>query len=106
MTILQPSAKGREEILSLLRYWLLLQDYQRLGKAADKLIALHPQESDGYWYKGLALEKSGQAQQALSYYLKTKELYEKSRLEQSWQEPPVLLWQRIRDLEKQVGKSP
>lgn len=71
----------------------------RLLGAGEALITLDPDQTWGYWYKGLALEAAGREADAL-------QAYETMLLKMPAgpvQERPVLLYRRIRDLQRKLG---
>ena len=70
-----------------------------LLETAEALISAYPSDSSGYWFKGVALESTGDNTSALAAYEEALKNFPTPGQEGSV-EPPLLLIEKIRELKK------
>jgi len=95
-----PSDKeGR--ILLKMKLLLLSGKDKELQAAAEEAISENPNDPSGYWYKGLALENTGENRAALAAFTLALEKYPKPS-KGEFSEPPMLLVEKIRDITQRL----
>jgi len=77
---------------------------EQLLQSAEELIREAPDSYFGYWYRGLALERRQQYQQALASFRTALQLYPGSS-RNDHREPPALIIKKIRQLSLAASKE-
>ena len=104
VTSSQEPGDEKDRLIQKARLLINLGDGRELLKTAEDLISSFPDDHSGYWFKGMALESSGDETSALAAYEEALKKFPPFGQEGNV-EPPLLLTEKIKQLKRNISQK-
>ena len=99
-----PSTDEKERLIQAARVFINLGNAEELLRVAEELISSFPDDSSGYWFKGMVLESTGDEESALAAYEQALKNIPSPGQEGNV-EPPLRLVEKIRKLRRSLENN-